>query len=66
MVIKCWVEDGRGVEACRDCGLILNDDAVCGCEDLPNSIMNHTRKERRAYSLKGGYVTALQKKMQGV
>ena len=66
MVSVCRVEGGFGMEYCHDCGYIREDNAVCGCEDLPNSIMAHTRKQRKAYSLKGGYVTARQRKAQQV
>lgn len=58
----CYIEDGYGIIKCRECGRILENDAAYGCEDLPNSTMMHTRQERKDYSLKGGYSTALQRK----
>ena len=54
---RCTIINGRGVITC-ECGRILENDAAYGCEDLPNSVMNHTRKQRKVYSLKGGYTTA--------
>ena len=54
---RCEIINGRGVITC-ECGLILNDGAICGPEDLPDKHLKHTREQRRVYSLKGGYTTA--------
>ena len=62
MTSWCYIEDGRGVIACRECGFILNDGAICGPEDLPDKHMKFTKEQRAAYRLKGGYATALQRK----
>jgi len=64
-ITRCWVENGFGIIACRDCGLILNDNAVCGSLDLDKHTPR-TREQRHNYSLKGGYVTARQKQMNMV
>ena len=66
MTSWCYIEDGRGIEECHDCGRILNEDSICGPEDLPDKHMKLTKEQRAAYRLKGGHATALQRKKRKV
>lgn len=62
MVRRCWVENGLGVIACRDCGLILEGDAICGCEDM-SGMDSGTRHQKHDRAVRSGYITARQKAM---